>query len=237
MWLCGGMLRLWGRCTFERYGQKSMITHEQNELLTRLRERISERMSGKRLHHTLGVEREIASLAALYAPADEYCLRKAALLHDITKELSLEKQLQLCREFGIIYTQAETKMPKTFHARTAVEVARRDFAEYADDTVLSAVRWHTTGRADMSMAEKLLYLADYIEDTRTFEDCVRLRKFFYDGLAEASDDKARAALLKATLLLSFDMTIRCLIDEGAPIHEMTVQARNALICADEVDMA
>ena len=212
-----------------------MITHEQDELLTKLREKISDHMSGKRLRHTLGVEREIAALAAIYAPGDEYRLRTAALLHDITKELSLEKQLQLCREFGIIYTQDETRMPKTFHARTAVEAVKRDFPEFADEMVLSAIRWHTTGRPGMSVSENLLYLADYIEDTRTFEDCVKLRAFFYDGLAGAKDAAAREKLLNDTLILSFDMTIRNLIDEGDPIHEMTVQARNALICAREVE--
>lgn len=206
-----------------------MITQTQEKSLESLRERIKEHIGGKRLSHTYGVEREITRLSEIYAPDIEYELRAAALLHDITKPLSLEEQLKLCDEYLIEYSSGDTLMPKTFHAKTACEVIRRKFPEFFTETVYSAVLYHTTGQADMSVAEKLLYLADYIEDTRTFPDCVELRNYFYDRIDFATDDTARDKLLRETLILSFDMTIKGLIEDGVPIHSDTVEARNFLI--------
>ena len=186
-------------------------------------------MSGKRLAHTLAVERETEKLSHIYAAEDEFVLRAAALLHDITKELSLEKQLQLCDEFGIIYTDEEKLTPKIFHSRTAPAVIKRDFPEYAHEAILSSVRWHTTGRAGMSVSEQLLFLADYIEDTRTFNSCVILRQVFYDGLAKARDAEEREALLRDIMILAFDMTVRELLEDQSPIHADTVAARNSFV--------
>ena len=203
-----------------------MITETQENSLASLRERIKEYIGGKRLNHTYGVEREIAKLSELFDPDEEYDLRAAALLHDITKPLSPEEQLKLCDEFGISYTSGDRLMPKTFHAQTAVEVVRRKFPEFFNETVYSSILYHTTGQADMSIAEKLLYLADYIEDTRTFPDCVKLREYFW-GRINSGEDKY--IVLRDTLIISFDMTIKGLIEDGTPIHRDTVEARNFLI--------
>ena len=82
----------------------------------------------------------------------------------------------------------------------------------------------------MSLIGKLLYLADYIEDTRTFEDCVVLRRRFYDTIDTCREDPhALCRHLDKILLLSFDMTIRDLLENGAPIDANTTAARNALI--------
>ena len=121
-------------------------------------------------------------------------------------------------------------MPKTFHSRTAEAVIHRNFPEWASEALISAIRWHTTGRAGMTIGEKLLYLADYIEDTRTFPDCVELRKYFYDGLQRTKSAENREKLLTDTLVLSFDMTIRGLLEDGDPVHMDTVAARNDLVC-------
>ena len=213
----------------------SMITQIQAERLAALRERIPAYINGKRLIHTLGVEREITSLAGIYMPEREFELRCAALLHDITKQLSLDEQLSLCDAFGIEYTERDKLTPKIFHAMTAVGVIRRDFPEFADEFVLSAVRYHTTGRAGMTLGEKLLYLADYIEDTRTFPDCVELRRHFYSALGDAVSQFDRDAVLRDTLILSFDMTIRGLIEDGTPIARDTFEARNYLIEEQEFE--
>ncbi len=206
-----------------------MLTAAENSRLSFLREAVASRVSGKRLTHTLSVERECASLASIFAPALEFELCAAGLLHDVTKQLNLEKQLQLCDKFGIIYTSGDLLAPKTFHARTAEAVIRDEFPEFATDSLLSAVRYHTTGRAHMTLSESLVYLADYIEETRTFPDCVELRARFYSGLDSLNGDAERLAHLRDILLLSFDMTIRGLIDDSAPIHPDTLEARNSLL--------
>ena len=203
-----------------------MITEKQESVLAALREKIRPYMSEKRLSHTLAVEREIISLCGIYAPEAEFMLRGAALLHDITKELHIQKQLQLCQLSDIIYTEEETLTPKIFHSRTAAAVIEPNFSEWATDDVLSAIRWHTTGRAEMTLTEQLLFLADFIEDTRTFESCVTLRRFFYDGINSGKD---KLSHLRDTMILALDMTINELVSDGKPIHTDTVSARNYFI--------
>lgn len=221
-----------------------MITEKNEQLLAELREKIASdetasddriKVSGKRLLHTYSVECEVASLAGIFAPDEEFKLRAAALLHDITKQLNHERQLQLCDKFGIIYTPLDILMPRTFHARTAVAIIECCFPDFANDHILSAVRYHTTGRLDMTLGEKLLYLADYIEPTREFDDCVKLRDYFYSKIGGAADEAERMTILRETLILSFDMTVRGLIDEGIPIHIDTFEARNYLIEEKELE--
>lgn len=198
-----------------------------DEMLSELREKIKPYLTEKRYAHTLAVEREAASLADIYLPEKKGELRCAALLHDITKILSFENQLQYCEKFDIIVRSSDKMSPKIFHAKTGAAVAAGDFPDFVNDEIISGIRWHTTGHAGMTVFESLVYLADYIEDTRTFDDCVELRKFFYDGLAAGRVSKEE--LLVTTMIKSFDMTIRMLIEEGSLIDSDTVEARNCFV--------
>ena len=199
------------------------------EMLSGLRKAVAAYQTGKRFNHTLAVEREAQALGELFLPEEVNRLRAAALLHDITKVYDAEKQLKICSEFGIMVGREDTAAPKLFHAKTGALVAKRDFPDFSDDEIIGAVRWHTTGRAGMSIFEMLIYLADYIEDTRTFEDCVILRNQFYSGISETNTVKERIAVLRRTMITSFDMTIRCLISEGALVDRDTLEARNWFI--------
>jgi nicotinate-nucleotide adenylyltransferase len=202
---------------------KNVIT---NDDILSLREKVRAYLTEKRYAHTLAVERMAEYLGKIYLPEKINELRCAALLHDITKKCDLEKQLQYCSEFGIIVCDYDILSPKTFHAKTAECVVRRDFSDFATPDVLSGVRWHTTGHDGMTVFEAIVYLADYIEDTRTFPDCVTLRQYFYDGLETECD---RVALLYRTMIKSFDMTVKCLIEENSPIDTDTVTARSFYI--------
>ena len=198
-----------------------------DEMLSELRERIKPYLTEKRYAHTLAVEREVSRLADIYLPEKKGELRCAALLHDITKILSFENQLQYCEKFDIIVRNSDKMSPKIFHAKTGAAVAAADFPEFVNAEIISGIRWHTTGRAGMTLFESLVYLADYIEETRTFDDCVELREFFYDGLAGGRITKEE--LLVTTMIKSFDMTIRMLIEEGSLIDSDTVEARNYFV--------
>lgn len=198
-------------------------------MLDELRERLRDTMSDKRYRHTVEVERMAARLGALYAPACVPQLRAAGLLHDITKEFSLSTQLQTLQKFGIITYYSDEISPKTLHARTAACLIPVQYPAFADPTVIDAVRWHTTGRAGMTLCEKLLYLADYIDLSRTFPDCVALRDMFWDADPAAMSEEAREAHLRAVLLSSFDRTIAALLEEGALISPETMLARNELV--------
>lgn len=207
-------------------GKKITVT---DEMLAELREAVKEHQTGKRYSHTLGVEREAVALGRLFLATEINRLRAAALLHDITKIYDVEKQLKICKEFDIMLRAEDVAAPKLLHAKTGALVAGRDYSSYVDEEILDAVRWHTTGREGMSVFEMLIYLADYIEDTRTFEDCVKLRQMFYTGIEEARTDAERKEVLRKTMIASFDATIRCLLEEGALVDRDTIGARNWFI--------
>ena len=199
------------------------------DTLSTLRERITPYLKEKRYRHTLAVEDEAARIGAVYLPHKIGKLRIAALLHDITKRASFEKQLQYCEEFGIMVSAQDIASPKVFHAMTAEAVARRDFADFVDEEVLSGIRWHTTGCDKMSLFSAIVYLADYIEPSRTFEDCVALREYFWSGMPDAEDSLGRTVHFCKTMVMSFDLTIQNLIREGEGICTDTVLARNCFI--------
>ena len=200
--------------------------------LTALRQRILSEMSPKRYHHTAAVEDMVVRLATLYCPEEIPALRAAALLHDITKEYDIPTQMALLTEAGQPPVKGEEFAHKTFHARTAALLIPDNYPAFNCETVVNAVRWHTTGREDMTLTEELLYLADYIDDSRLFPDCVRLRSFFWDAHPERMTMEDRLVHLRRTLIMSFDMTMRALLAEGAVISPDTALARNQLVLAE-----
>ena len=123
-----------------------------------LRERVRGSMSDYRFIHTAEVEKMAARIGELYAPDKLDILRAAALLHDVTKELTPDEQIEMLRVAGEDVATLELASHKTFHARTAVYAILRDHPEFADEELLATVRYHTTGRADMSICEKIIFL-------------------------------------------------------------------------------
>lgn len=198
-------------------------------VLDTLRGEIVNSMSPKRFLHTVAVERMVARLCELFCPEHTMSMRAAALLHDVTKEKGTEEQKKLCKKYGLPVTAQDLLAPKTFHARTAAAMIQHEMLQFSDSLIVDAVRWHTTGRKGMTLTEKLLYLADYIDDSRSFENCVILRRYFWGANPQSMDADARLALLRDTLILSYDMTVRDLLAEGTPIAEDTVEARNELL--------
>ncbi len=202
-----------------------------NEIRDSIRLRITEYVHGKRHSHTLAVEKECLSLAKLFSlnedETQQLCI--AALLHDITKEKNPQQQFDLCKELGIPLRGSDKAYAKLLHAQTAAALIKRDFKGCDTELIINAVRYHTVGRENMTLTEKLLYLADYIEATRTFEDCIQLRKYFYDKITQnmSRDDLMRH--LDSTLILSYDMTIRNLLDSGQTVFVDTITSRNYLV--------
>ena len=166
----------------------------------------------RRIPHVLGTEETAAALALRWG-ADEESARRAALLHDCTKKFDKELQLALCRQYGIEPDAAERREGKLLHAITGAAVAYADFGVSGE--VRDAIRWHTTGKADMMLLEKIIYLADYIEPTRDFCDLTELRRLAFEDLDGA-------------LLLGFTMAVEDLAKKGMPVHPNSVLARDYL---------
>ena len=166
----------------------------------------------KRIPHVLGTEQEAIRLAERYG-ADVEKARVAALLHDCTKKLDMDEQLALCRHYGIQLDELERRALKLLHAKTGAAIARDVFG--VDDEIYRAIWWHTTGHANMTLLEKIIYLADYIEPSRDFPGVDKLRAVCYKDLNEG-------------LLTGLEMTIEEMTGMGNPVHRATIEARDAL---------
>ena len=178
-----------------------------------MRKGILSRLKGYRYPHSLGVERAAKWLAQQYG-GDVEKAAVAGILHDITKHLSPQEQLNLCEKYGIIPCAVEKSEPKMLHGKTAAAIAR---AEYGmPDDVCDAIACHTTGKYGMTTLDKILYLADYIEETRDFPGVDKARE-----LARVSLDRA--------LLYCYDQTLIELVTRGKLIHSDTIAAYNDMI--------
>ena len=162
----------------------------------------------KRIPHVRGCESEAVRLAERWG-ADPEEAAEAAILHDFTKRQPLPEQLRLCEKYGIIPDSLERSSEKLLHAKTAAAIAEQEFG--ASAAVASAIRWHTTGRAGMSLLEKIVYMADYVEPNRTFPGVERLRALAYEDL-------------DAAMRLGLQMSIDDVRSYGNSVHPDTLRA-------------
>ena len=139
-------------------------------------------LNPNRVAHVLGCRDCAIELARLYGE-NETDAARAGLLHDITKAIDGPLQLTLCAEYGMILDTFSRKYPKTLHALTGSLVARRIFGE--NENVVSAICHHTTGRANMTKLEKIIYIADYVERNRDFPGVEEMRALAYTDLDRA----------------------------------------------------
>lgn len=180
---------------------------------TRLTEKSLSLTRQKRAAHVLGCCQTAVELAEKYGANAEDAAR-AGILHDVTKALDGPEQLILCGEYDIILDNFERKNDKLLHAKTGAAVAGRLFGE--NEAVCSAIYWHTTGKADMTLLEKILYLADYIEPNRDFPGVAQLRALAYTDL-------------DAALLDGFEMSLELLEKRGKPIDPNSLAARDYIL--------
>ncbi len=173
-----------------------------------LREKAYRWLKPGRVAHVAGCEREAVQLARRWGEDPEIAAT-AGILHDMTKKLDAQEQLNLCEKYGIICDNVERENPKLLHAKTGAVLAREVFGVSGE--ICEAIRWHTTGRANMSKLEKILYLADYIEPTRDFPGVDALRKLCYEDL-------------DAAMVLGLSMSLKEIRSHGAEPHIASVEA-------------
>ena len=162
----------------------------------------------KRIPHVQGCEAEARKLAVRWG-ADEEQAAEAAILHDCTKKEPPEIQLELCRKYGIVPDEVERRSEKLLHAKTGAAIAERVFG--ASPEVVSAISWHTTGKEDMRLLEKIIYMADYIEPNRDFPGVDKLRALAYEDL-------------DAAMCLGFEMSMDDIRTYGIEPHSATLRA-------------
>lgn len=181
-------------------------------LKTELIEEVSSKINKKRLLHTLSVEKEALKLAGHYGCSLEEA-SAAAILHDICRDFSIEEMNEYVKKYNLdnIYLNNIALS----HAKVAANYVKEKL-KIENQDVIDAINFHTTGRENMSMLGKIIYIADIIEENRDFEGVETLRELAYLHL-----DKA--------VLYALDLSIKYVIDKNEYLHMDTVLARNSLL--------
>lgn len=162
----------------------------------------------KRLAHIRGCEEEAARLARRWG-ADEGRMRRAAILHDCTKYLSHQEHLDICDRYGVELCPLERATDKLLHAKSGAALAKHVFG--VDDGIYNAILYHTTARAGMSLEEKLLYIADYMEPNRDFPEVGELRRLAYTDVDGAVG-------------MGASLSMREMVERGKELHHDTLAA-------------
>lgn len=173
-----------------------------------LREQVPLLHKPKRVAHVLCCA-DTARKMALRWDLDPDAAEEAGLLHDSTKRWTEDEQLRYCEEMGIALSEGERANPQLLHARTGAVAARELFGCPPD--ICDAIRWHTTGKPNMNLFEKILYLADMIEPNRDFPGVDRLRK-----LAEEDLDRCMCQALQ--------MSVQILQQRKMQVYKDTLEA-------------
>ncbi|MBE6848435.1 MAG: HD domain-containing protein [Ruminococcus sp.] len=168
---------------------------------------LAQRLSQKRFRHSCNVAQAARELAKRYgADADKAYF--AGLVHDICKELPFEEQEQLVLASDMQPDLAELHSKKVWHGIAGAQLLRTEFG-ITDMDILNAVRFHTVGRAQMSLLEEIIYIADMISEERDYKGVGRMRRLAYENLQEAMlealQDSAAAVLKKGVMLPEYSI--------------------------------
>ncbi len=179
---------------------------------------LQERLTPKRYHHSLCVADEAVRLAKKYGgDCDKAYL--AGLLHDITKNATVEEHLQIFSEFGIMLNDIEKNAEKLWHAISGAAYIEHILG-IKDQDIITAIRYHTTAHENMSHFEKILYLADFTSSDRDYDDIDIMRAKVDISMEEA-------------LIYALSYTIDDLVSCGKQLHLDTVKAYNQYILEGE----
>lgn len=176
----------------------------------------SAQLSAHRFTHTIGVVKTITSLAEHYGLEEHVpTLRIAAWIHDAAKEIPTDKLLAYAETMNYPIREVERACPELLHGVIAVDLARKELG-IADPVIASAVLYHTTGHPEMSKLDKLFYLADLIEPTRSFSWIMQARQLAYQDADVA-------------LLFALTYQLRRMLRRGTIIDPRGLELRNKLL--------
>ena len=171
-------------------------------------------LTEERYEHSLGTAECAERLADIYG-LDTKKAYLAGLVHDCAKSVPKEESLEIMK--GMELCDGELINPKTYHAPVGAYIAQKEF-NINDAEILSSIRWHTLGKVNMSNFEKIIFLADKIEEkTRPCKICEPIKEALNNG----GLDKA--------LLLCYQNTIKSLVDRNLKICTTTIEIYNSLL--------
>ena len=183
-------------------------------MVSRKKDKLKKKLSEKRYKHSLGVCDEAVKLARIFG-ADEEKAYIAGLLHDCAKGYDIDKQIELCVEYGIELDKITLACKAVIHAPLGAAVAKDKYG-IDDEEILEAIRCHTVAKENMSLLDKIIYIADMIEPMRDFSGVDKLRKTAYEDI-----DKAFIMGLKQSIVFN--------AEKNKIIHPDTISAWNYML--------
>ncbi len=177
-----------------------------------LQKKLSKIMTEKRFYHSLGVQGMSLSLAIRYG-YDMDKANLAGLLHDCAKDMKDEVLIAKCKKYNLPVSDVENRNGHLLHGKLGAYYAKHKYG-VTDSEILSAINWHTTGKPDMTLLEKIIFVGDYIEPNRSYERIPELN--LIRQLAFLDLDKAVLEILKNNLFY--------LEKDGQEIDKLTVDA-------------
>ena len=176
-----------------------------------IKEYLKNNLKESRYKHTLGVCETAKKLAELNNESVEKA-EIAALAHDVAKNLSKEEMLKIIDENNITLSKVEKENMQLWHSIIGPAVAKERLG-ICDEEILDAIRWHTTGKEDMSVLAKIIYIADMIEPGRDFEGLEEIRTKTFENLNDG-------------VYTGLTHSIQFLLSKDLLIDENTIKARN-----------
>ena len=195
--------------------------------MKKIKKYLKKHLTKERYHHTVGVAYTAMSMAMKYNPQpdnNEFMIKAeiAGLLHDCAKCMDNDKKIRICNKNQISYSNIAAENPYLLHGKVGAYIARKEF-DILDEDILNAITWHTTGRPDMSLLEKIIFVADYIEPSRRPIPELNLIR----QLAFTDIDQAVIKILENTL--------KYLNEKGNPIDDMTQKTYDSYIRTERED--
>lgn len=183
---------------------------------------------GKRINHIISCKDEAIEIGKQLGICGYslFRLAVAALLHDVTHQYTIEEQIEFCNKNRIVLDKDTLSSPNTIHAITGAEYAKINYPDFADDTVADIIRSHTVGCENMTVCQKILCLADYIEKNRQYESCQSMRKWFWTNITAQNQNKNM--ILDLALWKYFDDTADHVIKKGENLNNNMIKAQKHL---------
>lgn len=199
------------------------------KVLSEIKIKVREYEGEKRFSHTLCVIKEAEYICSKlsFDRSDRESVVIAAALHDITKKFTLEEHGKIASEYGFELDDLEP----TVHEKTGAYFAREIFgSDIVNDKVFSAISSHTTGSASMSLTDMALFIADFTEESRKYENCIKIREYLHRECEKINGDHAKAEeVLKDVTLKIIYSTVEHLLCEHEKINLRTIAAWNSML--------
>jgi len=172
---------------------------------------LKERLKEERFTHSINVMKMAVKLAEMYQ-VDTYNAKFAGLLHDCAKNMKNEELIKYCDENGIAVDEVKRSSPGILHAEVGADIAEKEFGANAE--IVQAIRYHTLANREMEKLDKIIYIADLIEEGRTLPGLEEIREVVYRDLDEG-------------YLMALKYCIENVLERGKAIHQQSLDALEA----------